>query len=167
MLHFNWLFIIGAGVIPLLTGFVWYNPKVFGNAWMKASGMTMEKAQGSNMPLIFGLTFVFGVFMALAMMTIVIHQTHYFSILADNKDMLDPNSEASKAAQAFMDVNGSNFRTFKHGAFHGTIAALLFAMPVIGILSLFEAKGRNYIFVHTGYWILTLALMGGVICAFG
>ena len=167
MLHFNWLVIIATGLIPLLTGFVWYNPKVFGTVWMKASGITEENGNEANMPLIFGLTFVFGVFVAMAMMPVVIHQMGYFSILADNKDILDLNSEVSKATQAFMDVNGSKFRTFKHGAFHGTIAALLFAMPVVGIMGLFEAKGRNYILVHTGYWVLTLALMGGVICAFG
>jgi hypothetical protein len=97
---------------------------------------------------------------------VVIHQTHYYSILADNKDMLDANSDISKATKAFMDVNGSNFRTFKHGLLHGSLMGLFFAMPVLGINALFEGRGRNYILVNTGYWMLTMGLMGGVICAF-
>ncbi len=166
MQYLNWLVIIGTGIIPLITGFVWYNPKVFGTAWMKASGMTEEKAQSANMPVIFGLTLVFGVLLASIMPSIVIHQTHYYSIFMNDPGMMDANSEISKSTQAFMDVNGSNFRTFKHGTLHGSLAALFFAMPVIGILALFEGKGRNYILIHTGYWVLTLALMGGLVCAF-
>ena len=165
-MHLNWIVIISSALIPLLTGFVWYNPKTFGTIWMKASGVTPEQGKDANMPLIFGLTLLFGALLAGAITTIVIHQTHYYSILAGNMDVFNPTTEAGKSAQAFMDVNGSNFRTFKHGAFHGTIAALLFAMPVVGVGALFEGKGRNYILVHTGYWVLTLALMGGVISAF-
>ena len=44
----NWLAIAAASILPLVTGFIWYNPKVFGTAWMKESGMTMEKAQQMN-----------------------------------------------------------------------------------------------------------------------
>jgi hypothetical protein len=66
----------------------------------------------------------------------------------------------------FLDKYGNNFRTFKHGAFHGILSALFFATPVLGINALFERKSFKYIFVHAGYWMLTLALMGGVICAY-
>ena len=166
MIQLNWLAVIGAGVIPLLTGYIYYNPKVFGNAWMKSINMTEEDLKGANMPLIFGLTFLFGLFIAGALLPIVIHQMAYYSILMDNKDMADPNSAVSQATKAFMDVNGSNFRTFKHGAFHGALTGLFLALPVVGVGALFERKGRNYILIHAGYWILTLALMGGVICAF-
>ena len=166
MIQLNWLAVIGAGVIPLLTGYIYYNPKVFGNAWMKSINMTEEDLKGANMPLIFGLTFLFGLFIAGTLLPIVIHQMAYYSILMDNKDMADPNSAVSQATKAFMDVNGSNFRTFKHGTLHGALTGLFIALPVVGVGALFERKGRNYILIHAGYWILTLALMGGVICAF-
>ena len=166
IMHYNWYVFFIAAVIPLLTGFVWYNPKTFANAWMKASGVTPGQPQRFSMPIIFGMTFLLGLLLSGAVLTIVVHQTHYYSILMDNKDMMNPNSDIAKATQAFMDVNGLNFRTFKHGAFHGSIAGLLFAMPVLGINALFESKGWNYIFIQTGYWMLTLALMGGVICQF-
>ncbi len=166
MLQLNWIVIIGSGIIPLLTGMIWYNPKTFGTIWMKASGVSEEQGKSMNMPLIFGLVLVFGIFISMALMSMVIHQVHYYSILANNKGMMDPNSDISKATQAFMDVNGANFRTFKHGVLHGVLGALFFAMPIVGVAALFEGKGRNYILVHTGYWVLTLGLMGGIISAF-
>ena len=43
-----------AALIPLAIGFIWYNQKVFGTAWMKEAGVTEEKMNNANMPLIFG-----------------------------------------------------------------------------------------------------------------
>ena len=54
----NWLALIVAALSTLAVGFVWYNPRVMGTAWMKETGMTEEKAQQGNMPLIFGLSAV-------------------------------------------------------------------------------------------------------------
>jgi Protein of unknown function (DUF1761) len=166
MMNINWLVVLSTGIIPLIIGGLWYSPMLFANAWMKAADMTEEKMKGANMALIFGLTLLFGIMISLVIMNLVIHQMHYYSILANNKDMADPNSAISQATKAFMDVNGSNFRTFKHGALHGTLAGLFLALPMTAIMSLFERKGRNYILIHSGYWILTFALMGGIICAF-
>ena len=40
-MHFNMLLTSAmAGLIPLLVGFIWYNPKVFGTAWMNVNGFT-------------------------------------------------------------------------------------------------------------------------------
>jgi hypothetical protein len=36
----NPIAILGAALIPTVIGFLWYNPKVFGNAWMAAADMT-------------------------------------------------------------------------------------------------------------------------------
>ena len=68
--------------------------------------------------------------------------------------------------ECFMTKYGTNFRTFKHGAFQGALIGLFFAMPIVGTGALFERKGFKYIAVHAGYWIITLCLMGGVICQF-
>ena len=32
-----------AALIPLLVGFIYYNPKVMGNAWMKETGLNEEQ----------------------------------------------------------------------------------------------------------------------------
>ncbi len=54
----NWLAVIVAAVSSMAIGFVWYHPKVFGTAWMKGAGMTMDDTKKGNMALIFGLAFV-------------------------------------------------------------------------------------------------------------
>ena len=53
-----------AAIIPLALGFIWYNPKVFGNAWMKAAEISEERAKSGNMLKIFGLTYLFSLFAA-------------------------------------------------------------------------------------------------------
>jgi hypothetical protein len=53
----NWLAIVAATVVTFVVGFVWYNPKVFGTAWMRESGMTEEKAKSGNMGKVFGSAF--------------------------------------------------------------------------------------------------------------
>ena len=157
----DWPIILLAAIIPLIVGFIWYNPKVFGNAWMKSAGMTEENMKGANMILIFGLCYLFGIMLATALMTIVIHQMGLFSSLQG-----DETPETAAYMKNFFDTYGSRFRSFKHGALHGTISGLFIALPVLGTCALFERKGFKYIAVHTGYWMLTLALMGGVLCAF-
>ena len=47
--------ILGAALIPTVIGFIWYNPKVFGNDWMAAADMTEEKMKGANMALSFSV----------------------------------------------------------------------------------------------------------------
>jgi hypothetical protein len=159
-------FVFVSGFVPLIVGFIWYNPKVFGNVWMQASGMTPEVGKRANMPLIFALTYLFSVMLSLVMMMLTIHQMHIGSIFANDPSFRDPNSEIGIFIREFMMKHGSNFRTFKHGAFHGVIAALLFALPVLGINALFEQRGFKYIAVNTGYWLISLGLMGGIVCAF-
>jgi len=155
-----------AAIIPLIVGFIWYNPKVFGNFWMRAAGVNPDSAKGANMVLVFGLTYLFGCFISLALCTIVIHQFGIMSLLADEPGVNDPTSVSGGLMKQMMDLYGNNFRTFKHGTLHGTMTGLFIAMPVIAINAMFERKGFKYVAVNAGYWILTLALMGGVLCAF-
>jgi len=65
-----------------------------------------------------------------------------------------------------VDKYGDHFRTFKHGLFHGVLAAITLALPVLGITALFERKPAKYILVNLGYWIVSMALMGGLLAAF-
>ncbi len=165
-MEFNWIALVGAALIPMIVGAIWYNPKVFGTVWMKASGVTEDMMKGTNMAAIFGVSLILSVLLALQIITVVIHQAHLYSILADEPGMADPQSEVSLMLKGFMEKYGLMFRTFKHGVFHGVLAGIFFALPVLGINALFERKGFKYIAINAGYWILTLALMGGVICAY-
>ena len=133
MINFNWSILFIAAIVPLITGFIWYHPQVMGTAWMKASGVNVEEGKKMNMPLTFGLTYVLGVLMAATLMVMVIHQMHFYSILADTPGINDPNSEVGLMAKNFMDQYGRNYRTFKHGVFHGTLDGIFLAMPIIAI----------------------------------
>lgn len=167
MIQPNFPVILLAALIPLVVGFVWYNSKVFGAAWMKAADINEEKMKGAKMPLIFGLTYLFSVFIGLALVSLTIHQFSLASIVMNEPGIrpFDPTSEAGKMVSDFMGRYGTNFRSFKHGALHGTISGFFIALPIIGVNALFERKGFKYIAINVGFWIVSLALMGGVICA--
>ena len=164
---FNFLLIFLTALVPLITGFVWFNPKVFGNAWMSAAGVTPEMAKGSNMALIFGFTYFLGLMLTMALHPVVIHQMHIYSIFANTEGFGKEGSEIMDYIADFMAKNGQNFRTFRHGALHGTIAGIFLVMPCIATNALFELKGFKYIAINSGFWILNLMLMGGLVCQFG
>ncbi len=165
-MEFNFLITAVAALIPMVLGFIWYNPKVFGTAWMNACGFTEEDLKGANMALIFILSYVFSFFLASTVNVLVIHQFGFFSTLMSEPDLMVEGTETYQYAQDFMTKYGDNFRTFKHGVLHGTLAGLFFVLPVLGTNALFERKGFKYIAVNVGYWTVCLALMGGVICQF-
>jgi magnesium-transporting ATPase (P-type) len=52
----SWLAVVGAAFLTFVLGGLWYGP-LFGKPWMRASGVTEERARQGNMPLIFGLSF--------------------------------------------------------------------------------------------------------------
>jgi len=167
MITFHWYIIFVAALIPLVMGFIWYNPKVFGNAWMKASNTPKpEPGQGPNMALMFGLCYILSILVAFSLISLTIHQLSVFSILANEESMRDPNSELGMWFSGFMQKYGTNFRTFKHGAFHGALAGFMIAMPVIATSSIFERRGFKYVAISAGYWIVSMSIMGGIICAF-
>ncbi len=162
----NFLIAALAALIPMVLGFIWYHPKVFGTAWMNACGFIPEDLKGGNMALIFIVSYVFSFFLAMMLNTIVIHQFGFFSTLMNDPDLMKEGTDAYQYAQNFMTKYGENFRTFKHGVLHGAIAGIFFVLPVLGTNALFERKRFKYILVNVGYWTVCLALMGGVICQF-
>ena len=155
----NIIAILVAAVSALGVGFIWYHPKVFGNAWMQASGITDEQMKGANMAKIFSLALFFAFLLAMALPAIVIHQMGAFSLMGGD------SSVALQSYSDFMSDYGNHFRTFKHGVFHGVMAGIFIALPILGTNALFERKSAKYIFINAGYWIVTLGLMGGIICA--
>ena len=164
---FNIPVVLGAALIPTIVGFIWYNPKVMGEAWMKAAEMTEEKMKGANMAMIFGVSLLLSVLLSVQVHRIAIHQGHLDSIFFE---LINPENAESAIHIAylenFMATYGDLYRSFGHGVLHGTFAGIFFVLPVLGTNSLFERKGWKYIWINTGYWTITLALMGGVICQF-
>lgn len=56
----NWLAVIVCLFICVVSGSIWYNPKTFFPRWWKGIGKTDQDipGAGSNMKIVFGLTFV-------------------------------------------------------------------------------------------------------------
>lgn len=158
-MEMNFLAIIAAAFSALVVGFIWYNPKVFGTIWMRESGMTEEKAKTANMVKTFGMVIFFSLMLAFFLPPIVIHQIAALQLTGGDPANVLPSYTA------FMADYGNNHRSFGHGALHGGMAGLFLALPVIGINSMFEMKSWKYILINAGYFIVTMAIMGGIICA--
>jgi hypothetical protein len=157
-MEINFLAVIAASFTTLLVGFVYYHPKVFGTIWMKETGLTEEELKKGNMLKIFGLTLIFSFLIAFMMQMFTIHQYGAFGMIGGDEKL------ATASYTAFMAEYENAYRTFKHGALHGCMTALLFVFPILGINGLFEHKSWRYILVHAGYWVVSLTIIGGIIC---
>ena len=160
----NWLAVLVATLVPTIIGFIWYNPKVFGNTWMKVADMTEEKKKGGNMAIIFGVSLLLSFFLAMSMHTLAIHQNNLPNLFMTNEGPPAAGSEEAVFIENFFSKYGSLHRTFSHGMVHGIFAAFFIILPVLGTNAMFERKGWKYILVNVGYWFVTFAIMGGIIC---
>lgn len=163
-MEFNWLAVLVAALVPTLIGFVWYHPKVMGTVWMKAADMSDEKIKGGNMAVIFGLSFLFSLMLAVEVNFLAIHQMNVPGIFATPSGGA-PSPEDSQFLSDFMAKYGSNWRTFSHGIVHGIINSLFFALPLLATNAMFERKSWKYILVNFGYWLITISIMCGIVCA--
>ncbi|MCC6725000.1 MAG: DUF1761 domain-containing protein [Saprospiraceae bacterium] len=168
-MEINYLALIVAALVPMALGFIYYNPKVVGNAWMEAAGVTEEKMKGANMALIFGLSFVFSLMMAFVMNIVAYHDGFVFGAMfyaLNGAAQPEAGSELAKWFEYYQTNLAESNHTFKHGAFHGLlIAGLFIALPVIGTNALFERKSFKYILINGVYWLICFALMGGIVAA--
>ena len=165
-MEMNFLVIAIAAIVPLVTGFIWYHPKVFGTAWMNSAGLSMEQMKEFNMIKVFSLTYLLSLMAAMVLQSLVIHQFSFYSVLIDEPGFGVEGSEMSTYVNTFMEKYGANFRTFKHGAFHGILTGIFLALPILGINAMFERKSFKYVAINAGFWIFCFAIMGGIICEF-
>jgi len=106
---------------------------IFKNAWIAETGMTEEKQKQGNMALTFGLSLVFAFLLAMFLYNFVWHDD-------------DPSSH-----------------NFKHGMAHGLFLCLFTVLPTLGTNALYEQKSWKYILINVGYWIVSAAVMGGIL----
>jgi hypothetical protein len=173
MLNFNLPMPAAVGIaalVPTVVGFIWYNDKVFGKAWLSGAGLTKEKAmEGFNMPLVFGVSLVLSFFLAFSLNFVTIHQFGFFSMMMTGEGSQALNNPASPLyghAKAIFDSYGTEFRTFRHGAFHGAMLAIFTIFPIIATSGMFERKSWKYILINAGYWLVCLTIMGAIVCHF-
>ena len=132
----NFLAIILAALIPMIMGFIYYHPKVFGKAWMDSLGLTEEDLKKGNMAVIFGVSLLMSFLLSMFLLV--------------NVD--GPGQEGQ-------------YDSFKHGAFHGMLIGFMVAMPVMVTSGLFERKNFKNLAINVVYWVITISLMAGVIDA--
>lgn len=162
----NILAVLVAALVPMAIGMIWYNMKTFGKAWINETGLTEEELRKANMFKVFGFSVLFSFMLSLILQSNVIHQMGITSAFFDYKEQIkDITTPEGALYKQVMDLVGTGHRTFGHGMFHGVITALFFVLPIIGINSLFERKTFKYIFIHVGYWVITLGIMGGILSA--
>lgn len=157
--NFYWFFI--AALIPLLIGSLYYGP-LFGKAWMAANKLTEDKLNDGKLARVLVLTYLLGVLIAFFMPVVAIHQGSVFALMMP--EVMESGSVAQATFNELMSTYGSSYRTFGHGVIHGVMLALLLVWPVVAINALFERRGWRYVAIHVGYWVITLALMGGLLC---
>lgn len=136
MENVNWLSLVLATLLPTIMGFIYYNPNVFGRAWMASIGMTEEKAKEANMAVMMIVGLIMSLFIAFFLMN----------------NVNSPGQEGE-------------FDTFKHGAFHGVLISVMIGIPILVTNGLYEQKSFKNLAINAGYWIITFALMGGVLDA--
>lgn len=151
----NFPALVAAALIPLIVGLIWYSPALMGRV-VSAGGAARRPA----LRILFFI--LLGILLTIAIMPVVIHQMHLFSILAGQ-----PLAEIEAMSGPIMAKYSSTYRTFKHGAFHGTLSAIFMALPILGVSAIAERKRGKVVLAHLGYWAITLALVGGVVCGFG
>lgn len=164
-MEINWIIVLATGLIPVLMGFVWYHPSLFGNVWAKEAGVSEADLQNFNVVKVMGLSLVFGMMLAVFLTTVVIHQMGVMASLSV-PEMQQEGSEVSLYFKDYMSRYGTNFRSFGHGVLHGVMAGLFILLPVIGTNALFERKSWKYILLNVGFWTICSAIMGGIICGF-
>jgi hypothetical protein len=71
--HLNWLAVLTAAVASFAIGGLWYSPLLFAKLWMRETNITPENAKGSNIPLIFGTTFVLQIIAAIGLALVTEH----------------------------------------------------------------------------------------------
>ena len=107
---------------------------LFGNAWMDSIGMTEEKAKEANMGIVMGISLVMAFLISFFLLNFC-------------------NGVGQEG----------EFDSFKHGAAHGLILGGFLVGPIFITNGLFEQKSWKNMLINALYWLITLALMGGIL----
>ncbi|MGH1338906.1 MAG: DUF1761 domain-containing protein [Aureispira sp.] len=150
-------------LIPVVLAAIWYNSNVFG----KALGQQTK----TNVPA-FGIvhaviSYVFALFMSFGLMSYVNHQMGVMQLFFAREGFGDEGTEATLAFNQVARLVGDMHLSFGHGVVHGIMGTVVFVLPILVAIALRERQSVKYILIHFGYWLLCLALMGGVLCEWG
>jgi len=137
----NFLTIAVAALVPTIIGALYYGP-LFEKQWLASMGKTKEEMVPKNMVVSYGGALVMAIILSITLKMLI--------------EMLHRGVENGELV-----FNSTH--TFGHGALHGaTIGALLIVPPLVS-MSLFQGRSGKNILLNVVYWILTCAIMGGIL----
>lgn len=136
----NYVSQIIATLIPMIVGFIYYNPKVLGGVWMDANGFKLENMKAPK-PILYVGALVLSALLGLFMHNYV----------------TGPGQDVAP--------DGHSYHTFMHGFAHGVVGTLFVVLPILGTMGIFEQKSLKWLLVNVGYWLVTLILMCGILSA--
>ncbi|MEK6964287.1 MAG: DUF1761 domain-containing protein [Nanoarchaeota archaeon] len=131
------LAVIVSAIVGMIIGGAWYSPALFGNDWMKLSGITPQRAkaaQKKGMGKSYALTFLGTIIMAFILSAIV--------------KWVDAQTFGQGAAVAFW-------------LWIGLI------LPVHLNSVLWEGKSWKLYWINVMYYLVTLIIMGGILASWG
>ena len=140
----NYLAIFVAGLVPMAIGYLWYGV-LFEKQWMESLNFTKKDVEGGNMAVIYGVSILFAMILAAAI-KIDIEMTH-------------------KTVNDAGELIFGSFHTFQHGALHGLGIGFILGIPALISNSLFQRNTGKNILLNVAYWLLTFAIMGGILDA--
>ena len=159
----NFLVILASAFIPFVLAYAWYHPSLFGgDTWQSITGMTDEQNARPIKPIQLGLSILLNLLIAMALFSMVNHGANIISLVGG-----DPEVLKSGTAKAFFDEYGTNHTHFGHGLLHGMIGAVFVVFPILGYATIYERKPFKYFWVNALFWMISMGIMGGVICEWG
>lgn len=138
----NYIAVVVAALVPGIMGAIYYGP-LLEKQWLSSMEKTKEEMVPNNMPVSYGLALVMALIISL-FMKFVMELVH--------KDVSDAG-----------ELIFASHHTFGHGAFHGILLCLSFAVPVIVSLGLFQKNSAKNILLNVAFWLICFALMGGIL----
>jgi len=146
-MQMNYLSLAIATLIPMVMGFIYYQPAVLGTVWMKANGFTRESMGKGPKPILYLLCLVMSFLLA-----------NFFWAWVTG-------AGGQEQSQVVDPKDGHSYVTFKHGVAHGLIFTITVLTPIFTTMAIFEKKNWKWALVNIGYWAITAILMCGVLSA--
>ena len=161
MIKFNWLLLSLTSLVPIIIAYVWFNPNVYKHIF-KSWDLSQHNFHWtpSRIVVFFVLSFMYSITIAYQ----VIHQLHFQSLLMNEVGFLKGEGNAYKDLIYIFELYGKNFRSFKHGAFHGLLNSIFIVLPILAYGKLTSASSWRSIFFQWMFWMICGVLMGGIIC---
>ncbi len=147
-------------LIPLALGYYWYDPKSGIRTWSGEKVINPNELSFIQILILYVLSFT----LVYGYINLIIHQMGFYELFFT--DIMKGSKEAEIIVQNFMNQYGQKHRHFGHGVFHGIINAFVFALPFVGVNAILNKKNKKYVTLHFSYWLITSAIIGGLISEF-